>query len=304
MILGIIGNGVIGNIFAYYLRSQQIHLLSRHREPSNKRLVLPNTNETFPISTQISVLGSISLVQYDAIIVPVKYHQLQSVIDTLKPKLAKTTKLILIQNGVGGGELLQHHFPNNDIYIGTTTDAGYSTSDGLVKMTAYGRLEIGSFQSSKYFANNNDNKQKVAPAITALMKCHPNAHWVENIDTTLFSKLAVNAVVNPLTATLNIKNGQLTDHPELVAGLKSEVFAVLQAYGFNFKPDLLSKHIDDVIFLTAENYSSMHQDLAHNRTTEIDGMLGYLLKQATILSVNTPIMKRLFNTIKDKEKPC
>ncbi|MDT0593894.1 ketopantoate reductase family protein [Glaciecola petra] len=308
MTIGIIGNGVIGNIFAHYLNSQPIHLLCRHHNNPVKTLTLPDAKNALAINAEVQTIESVFKTCYDAIIIPVKYHQLDSVINALKPNLAASTCLILIQNGVGGGELLQQNFPNNDIYIGTTTDAGYLVNNN-VQMTAYGRLELGIWKSAlraenlNHTKNNSITEQNAHPAIKTLLQYHPNACWAESVDTILLSKLAINAVINPLTAILNIKNGQLRDYPNQVSQLKSEVFCVLQAYGFVFEADALSKRIDEVITLTAENYSSMHQDFRNKRQTEIDGVLGFLLKQANILELNVPNIVRLFNDIKNKEKP-
>lgn len=310
MTIGIIGNGVIGNIFAYYLRSQRIHLLYRGNSHPIKTLILPDTRIAKPVNAQLRAIDSVANNNYDAIIIPVKFHQLKSVINTLKPYIKASTCLILIQNGVGGGELLRHNFPNNDIYLGTTTDAGYLGNATHIQMTAYGRLEIGALKSKlhaethSHGENHNIDEQNAHPVMKTILKSHPNAFWAESVDTILLSKLAVNAVINPLTATLNIKNGELKNFPKQLAQLKSEVFSILRAYGFAFEVEGLSKRIDEVIVLTAENYSSMHQDLVNNRQTEIDGVLGFLVMQAEIFNLNTPNILRLFNEIKSKEKPC
>ena len=125
----------------------------------------------------------------------------------------------------------------------------------------------------------------------------PNYQYHDDIAPALFTKLGINAVINPLTAILQIKNGQLLQHPDLVETLKSEVFKVYSAINVSYSKDVLSKAIDNVIAATSNNWSSMQQDIEHHRLTENETVLGYLLSLAAQYELKTPLMKKLYTQL-------
>ncbi|MBB1438098.1 2-dehydropantoate 2-reductase, partial [Shewanella sp. SG41-4] len=50
----------------------------------------------------------------------------------------------------------------------------------------------------------------------------------------------------------------------------------------------VSARVYRVIELTSANFSSMYQDVAHNRPTEINEINGYICQQAKIHHLNVP----------------
>ena len=53
--------------------------------------------------------------------------------------------------------------------------------------------------------------------------------------------------------------------------------------------------------LTANNYSSMQQDIAHNRETEISAICGYISQQGKLYSIPTPYNDELLVKIQAKK---
>ncbi|VDZ80488.1 2-dehydropantoate 2-reductase [Salmonella bongori] len=95
-------------------------------------------------------------------------------------------------------------------------------------------------------------------------------------------KLAVNCVINPLTALWSCPNGELRHHPDEIKGICEEVAAVIEREGYHTSADDLRYYVEQVIDSTAENISSMLQDVRAMRHTEIDYITGYLLKRARV----------------------
>ena len=109
--------------------------------------------------------------------------------------------------------------------------------------------------------------------------------------------------MNPLTAQHNISNGQLLEprFVDAVAQLSDEVYQVisnLDASDAESK-ESFRRRLQQVIELTAANHSSMQQDLAHGRKTEIDYITGFILEHANGIPV--PVSQQLYNEIKSRE---
>lgn len=99
--------------------------------------------------------------------------------------------------------------------------------------------------------------------------------WSTDILTRLWRKLALNCAINPLTVLYQCRNGELQAHQCEVATLCAELGELLECCG---QPDAaldLQHEVERVIQATAANYSSMYQDVAAGRRTEISYLLGY-----------------------------
>ncbi|KNE65829.1 2-dehydropantoate 2-reductase [Allomyces macrogynus ATCC 38327] len=128
----------------------------------------------------------------------------------------------------------------------------------------------------------------------------------------LLRKLAVNAVINPLTAVYRVRNGALVATPSLaaeMAALTREIAAIVRAQFptacLNLHdPDQLLATVTHVCHLTARNWSSMYVDattLGH--TTEISYIAGPLLAWARQHGVPHPHLAALADEILNAAPP-
>lgn len=129
----------------------------------------------------------------------------------------------------------------------------------------------------------------------------PDVAWHNNIRAEMWRKLAVNCVINPLTALWNCPNGELRHHTDEINAICEEVAAVIEREGYHTSADDLRYYVEQVIDSTAENISSMLQDVRAMRHTEIDYITGYLLKRARVHGLAVPENSRLFEMVKRKE---
>ena len=97
----------------------------------------------------------------------------------------------------------------------------------------------------------------------------------------LIEKVAINCCINPLTAVHRVKNGELISetHGEQVTTVISEVSSVLDDLGYPTLSIELGQRVYEVMTDTAENRSSMLNDVMAGRRTEADAIVGWLLRQ-------------------------
>lgn len=130
-------------------------------------------------------------------------------------------------------------------------------------------------------------------------------------------KLAINAVINPLTVIFDCLNGELFNRPlirALIRGLLAEISPVLRsiiapstttlvdnpAAEARFSPEGLEKTVEDAALKTAQNISSMWQDVRAGRMTEIDYINGYIVKRGTEQGIDCKLNRALVRMIQDK----
>ena len=127
----------------------------------------------------------------------------------------------------------------------------------------------------------------------------PKTSWHTDILTPIWHKLAINCIINPLTAIDQVKNGELSSpkYQEVITLLINEISQVLNAEGLSITREKLITTVHQVIEATSDNYSSMHQDIFHKRPSEIDFITGYLLQRAKHIISLRPSTKRSFKKL-------
>lgn len=229
------------------------------------------------------------LAQSDMLLVTLKAWQVSDAVKALAATLPALSPVLLLHNGMGTiDELKSIHQP---LLMATTTHAARRDGNIIVHV-AGGVTHIGPARAQdgdySYLA---DTLQDVLPDVA----------WHNHIRPQLWRKLAVNCVINPLTALWNCPNGELKNHQQLVATLCAEVASVVEREGLHTSADDLRYYVDQVIESTAENISSMLQDVRAQRHTEIDYITGYLLKRARAHGISVPENARLYDMVKRKE---
>ncbi|MDX6018965.1 2-dehydropantoate 2-reductase [Scandinavium sp. V105_16] len=229
------------------------------------------------------------LASSDLLLVTLKAWQVSTAVKNLAARLPASSPILLIHNGMGTQEELRSL--KQPLLLGMTIQA--ARRDGnLIIHTANGTTHIGPA---------NTLAQEYSALADTLHAALPEVAWHNDINNASWRKLAVNCVINPLTALYDCPNGQLRDHPEEVTRISTEVAAVMQREGLHSSPDDLIKYVWQVIDSTANNISSMLQDVRAQRQTEIDYISGYLLKRARAHGIAVPENARLFEQIKRKE---
>ncbi|HAB4236752.1 TPA_asm: 2-dehydropantoate 2-reductase [Salmonella enterica subsp. enterica serovar Typhimurium] len=229
------------------------------------------------------------LAKSELLLVTLKAWQVSDAVRTLASTLPVTSPILLIHNGMGTIEELQNI--QQPMLMGTITHAARRDGNIIIHV-ANGTTHIGP-------AREQDGDYSYLADI--LQGVLPDVAWHNNIRAEMWRKLAVNCVINPLTALWNCPNGELRHHTDEINAICEEVAAVIEREGYHTSADDLRYYVEQVIDSSAENISSMLQDVRAMRHTEIDYITGYLLKRARVHGLAVPENSRLFEMVKRKE---
>ncbi|MCP4863834.1 MAG: 2-dehydropantoate 2-reductase, partial [Alteromonas sp.] len=213
---------------------------------------------------------------------------------TWRHKLLPDTPVVLLHNGMGGMELAAKYLPDNPVFLATTSHGALKTSATRIRHTGKGETMLG---SSPCHTTSTLLNTHIAEMMN---RCIGPVTWRDDIETALWQKLAVNCAINPLTALNNMPNGGLlaVQYAETITAVCEEVCAVARACKIALEVNTITALVFNVIERTAENFSSMHQDVIYKRTTEIEGINGYIVKQAKKKGIDVPINTLLCKAIK------
>jgi 2-dehydropantoate 2-reductase len=234
---------------------------------------------------------SVAEFTFDLIILTVKAYDTYSAMETLR--LVKGDVPVLsLQNGLDNEVKIANPIGIDRTLGGVTSHGVTFVKPGHIQHAGTGETIIGEMEGQE-----TDRVKEIASAFSS---CGIETSVSQNIRTEIWTKGIVNAGINPLTALTGLKNGFLLTIPVLTRLLEKtcmECVQVARAQGFDLNEIEMIKKTKKVARLTADNKSSMLQDIEKNRRTEIDSINGRIAKIGKKRAISTPLNSTLVGLI-------
>ncbi|MGZ0782749.1 putative 2-dehydropantoate 2-reductase [Pseudomonas saponiphila] len=211
-----------------------------------------------------------------------KAYDAEAAVSSIAPRLTQDAELILLQNGLGSQDAVAARVPQARCIAASSTEGAFRDGDWRVVFAGHGYTWLG------------DSSHPPPPIwLDDLVASGIPHEWSTQILTRLWRKLALNCAINPLTVLHDCRNGDLQLHQCEVATLCAELSELLHCCGQPAAAQDLQQEVQRVIQATAANYSSMHQDVASQRRTEISYLLGYACQAAARHRLQLPHLQQL-----------
>jgi 2-dehydropantoate 2-reductase len=220
-------------------------------------------------------------------LVMVKSWQTQRAAHQLAVCLAPDGVALTLQNGLGNRETLAQALGSQRVALGVTTIGANLAGPGCVRLAGDGVITLGAHP-------------RLSPLTDLLRRAGFIVENDPDPNALLWGKLIINAAINPLTALLDISNGELLKRPsarELAATIARESASVAVAQGVRLPyPDPVVA-TETIARRTASNRSSMLQDVKRGSPTEIDAICGAIVQAGKQTGVPTPVNRTLWQLI-------
>jgi 2-dehydropantoate 2-reductase len=221
-------------------------------------------------------------------LVLVKAWQTERAARQLGMCLAPDGVALTLQNGYGNREILAKSLGANNVALGVTTTGATLTGPGRVRPGGQGTLSL-------------ESHSRLELIIPLLREAGFVVQETPNADSLVWSKLVINAAINPLTALIRIPNGELLERPSaraLLADLAREAAAVAAALNIPLTFTDPVAAAEDVARRTATNHSSMYQDIQRGAPTEIDAICGAVVRVGEEVGVATPVNRVMWGLVR------
>ena len=221
-------------------------------------------------------------------LVLVKSWQTARAAEQLAACLAADGIALTLQNGWGNRETLQAQLGMARVAAGVTTLGATLLGPGRVRAGGDGPVAL-------------PPDERLTPLRDLLRLAGFETRASADVDGLLWSKVVINAAINPLTALLRVPNGELLARPDaraLMADAAREAAMVGRALGFNLTFDDPVQAAEDVARRTAANHSSMYQDIQRNALTEIDAICGTVVASGESVGIATPVNRTLWQLVR------
>lgn len=225
-----------------------------------------------------------------------KAYDAASAVEGVAHRLAPGAEVILLQNGLGSQDQVVERLPGRRCLFASSTEGAFRDGDWRVVFAGQGHTWLG------------DPLDATPPSWLSDLQQSAIAHtWSPDILSRLWRKLALNCAINPLTVLHGCRNGELTAHRAEVDGLCAELTVLLRGCGQTAAADDLQGDVWRVIDATAANYSSMYQDVAGGRRTEVAYLLGYACAAGSRAGLQLPrlqaVQQRLLAHLDARQLP-
>ena len=226
-------------------------------------------------------------------LVLVKSWQTERAAYQLADCLAKDGLAVTFQNGLGNDDILSGILSPQRVSRGVTTLAATLLAPGLVRLSGRGVVNL-------------EVQSRIRDLEDILRVAKFDINVVEDLQPFVWGKLMVNAAINPLTALLRVKNGKLLVNPparELMGKLARETASVANALGVILPNLVPERAVEEVAKSTADNYSSMLQDIRRGGPTEVDVINGAVVHTGKKYKVPTPVNEVICSLINALSHP-
>ncbi|WP_404440255.1 putative 2-dehydropantoate 2-reductase [Stutzerimonas chloritidismutans] len=220
------------------------------------------------------------------LLVACKAYDAEAAIAEVAPRLSTGSEILLLQNGLGSQQAIAARWPESRCVFVSSTEGAFRQAGFDIVHAGQGHNWLG------------EAGQSGPPSwLTELEAANIPYSWTHAVMTKLWRKLAINCAINPLTVLHDCRNGDLLAYREQVHRLCDELSELLVACNQGGAADGLEAEVLRIIEATANNYSSMHQDVKSGRRTEISYLLGQACQAAHEQGLEVPELSGLLQQI-------
>lgn len=299
----IIGAGAMGCLYGAKLSDSGEHevwLLDVAKDHVNcineNGLLMEEDGKVIPYDKVKATTDPFEIGSCDLAVVFVKSTITGKAIEANKAVFNQNTIALTLQNGLGNIDEIGKVIGKENVIAGTTAHGATMLAAGKIKHAGTGKTIIGELDGSE--------SERIKKIAQVLRNAGMETEISNNVIGLIWDKLLVNVGINALTAITELQNGQLVKISELESILEQAVQegeAVAKAMGISLITPNPVLHTKEVCKATAENKSSMLQDILNKRATEINMINGAVVREGKAVGVATPVNEVLTNLIKWKQ---
>ena len=298
----IVGGGAIGTLFAADARRRLGQttrvLLATRTKPQYEGLVKVIDKISTDLGSfkeapiEVRALCDIRDTRFNVTLLACKQFDLYSCSSQLALLGISSTTCVTLSNGLEcAEEVARGKFDASEIIPAVTYAGAKLIQPGIVERTGLGNLVLVKPKNS----TDADMIRNAFPQVTFCSSA-------EEYERQIWKKLLANCVINPLTAILDCKNGQVPILAPYLMSLLCDEFIEACPYELDFNGLTPIQFVNQVCERTAANTSSMLADVKKRRKTEIDSLNGALLRKSKEKGLVLQTHSAIYEAIKSLER--
>ncbi|MGD9146240.1 MAG: ketopantoate reductase family protein [Anaerolineae bacterium] len=290
----ILGAGAMGAFFAsrfFEAPGFETALLARgerHRRLQRDGLVVNGVHQAIPV-----VHPDRAPWTADLVIVALKHHHLPIAVPDLRGVVGDGTTLVSVMNGLDSEETLAAAYGSEKVLYATSVGIDAQRQGNQISYSAPGKHYVGQAR--------NDT---ISPQVRRVQAAFERAGIVyvtpPDMIRILWWKFMINVGMNQASAVMNAPYGTFQAHPAAQAVMETlmrEVIALAEVLGVDLGPQDVDDWYPVLQTLSPQGKTSMLQDIAAGRKTEVEMFAGKVVELGREHNVPTPANRLMLDII-------
>lgn len=304
MKIAIAGAGAMGCRFGsmLYAAGHEVTLLDKWREHveaiQTKGLKVNSGDKNHLIKIPVS-FPSDNFEEVELCIIFTKAMQTEDMIQSCLHLLGDQTWVLTLQNGLGNIEIIEQYVDKSRILAGVTTFASELIGPGEIQSLGSGDTQIMRVEG--------ENSEEIRKIVRDMNDAGLNVELSSDVLSSIWSKVAFNAVLNPLCTITNSSVaavGKSVDFQKMANQIIEEIILVAKSESINLQQEkiinMIKKAIDPQ--MSGHHLPSMLQDMQNGRKTEIDHLNGMIVSKGEKQGLSVPYNKLICHLIRAMEE--
>ena len=297
--IAIVGTGGVGGFLGGLLARHyegssevEIHFISRGEALANIRrdgLRVDAQQGAFTARPTAATDSAAEIGTMDYVLYCTKAYDVEGGIAGIRPCIGPRTVILPFLNGVDSAEKIKRMLPDNEVWDGCVYVVAYIVEPGhIVERTNGYRYLFGS-------PSGSPDRLEILQRIFA--EADIRARLEADIVRRVWDKFAfISTVATATSYTDETYGGVLNDARNRAdfTALLDEFQAVAQARGIALSEDIASRVVAQMERIPADTTTSMQRDFRAGRSTEVESLTGYVVREGRRLGVPTPVYDLMY----------
>ena len=302
MKIAIMGTGGVGGYYGGLL-SQTGHDVTftargAHLQTMrDKGLQVKSVHGDFTVSPAKATDKPSQIGPVDVILFATKTYQTDEAAKSIKPIVGKDTVVVSLQNGIDAADSIGAVVGMEHILGGATWLSAAIEAPGVIgQYSQFRRIVLGEF--------TGQTTKRLKAVYDALQATGATVETSDNILKVLWTKFVFIAPVMAMGSLTRVTFGEYRNVPESRAVLidaLSEVAAVAKAKGVLLDADVVAKTLVFIDSSAPGIKPSMQRDVESGKRSELESMIGVVVRMGMQYKVPTPVMRFAYAMLKPGE---
>jgi 2-dehydropantoate 2-reductase len=229
----------------------------------------------------------------DYVIISTKSYDLEQVVEQIKPVVAKNTVILPLLNGVDISERIEIQLPQATVWRGCSYIVARKSSPGVI--TTFGKLHLINF------GYKNGEDFRLLSFEKLLIDAGIDAVFCVDIHNAIWKKFCFISVTAALTTYLNADFSDLLTKPSnlsMFIDMIKELVKVARAEGADQDESMVERAIYRISAIPKGSTTSMHSDFLVGNRTEVESLVGVVVRFAKKHAINIPIFEMVYTKLK------
>jgi len=233
----------------------------------------------------------------DLVLFATKTYHTEEAAQLIKPMVGRNTVIMSLQNGVDAVDRIGPVVGMEHLLGGATWLSAAIEEPGVIgQYSQFRRIAVGELDGRA--------TERAQAVIEVLKLTGATVELVDNIAQILWTKFVFIAAISALGALTRVTLGEYRGVQEarmVLTEAINEVAAVALAKGVTLEPDVVDKTLKFIDETAPVIKPSMQRDIEAGRMSELESMIGIVLRLGAELGVPTPVMRIAYAVLKPGE---